>query len=63
MKISLKIYLVVFMLNIMNYSLDNIFAQTDSDLDKKVKEFLDKSGNSWRDMNVPESDGRLLYDI
>lgn len=32
-------------------------------LDKKVKEFLTDNNYSWRDMNVPESDGQLLYDI
>lgn len=32
-------------------------------LDKQVKDFLFSSRQSWRDMNVPESDGRLLYDI
>ena len=34
-----------------------------TELDKQVKEFLENSKNSWRDMNVPESDGQLLYDI
>jgi len=32
-------------------------------LEKQVKEFLNNSKNNWRDMNVPESDGQLLYDI
>ena len=36
---------------------------TDSELDKKVKTFLDSRKNKWRDLNVPESDGKLLYDI
>ena len=43
------------------------FSQTpangNTELDKQVKEFLENSKNSWRDMNVPESDGQLLYDI
>jgi predicted O-methyltransferase YrrM len=34
-----------------------------SDLDKKVKEFLSSKAYGWRDMNVPASDGQLLYDI
>lgn len=33
------------------------------ELDKKVKAFLNSSSISWRDMNVPESDGQLLYDL
>ena len=32
-------------------------------LDKQVKSFLDSQRGKWRDMNVPESDGRLLYDL
>lgn len=34
-----------------------------SDLDVKVRAFLDRHRGSWRDLNVPESDGRLLYDL
>jgi predicted O-methyltransferase YrrM len=33
------------------------------DLDKKVEAFLKDSQGSWRDMNVPVSDGQLLYDL
>lgn len=32
-------------------------------LDKKVKEFLSENSYSWRVMNIPKSDGELLYDI
>ncbi len=32
-------------------------------LDERVKKFLDESSGRWRDMNVPTSDGQLLYDI
>ena len=34
-----------------------------SDLDMKVRAFLDRHRGTWRDLNVPESDGRLLYDL
>lgn len=33
------------------------------DLDARVQAFLDGQRYRWRDMNVPESDGRVLYDI
>lgn len=33
------------------------------DLDKQVRAFLERMGYGWRDMNVPERDGELLYDI
>jgi predicted O-methyltransferase YrrM len=32
-------------------------------LDKKVRNFLDKHEYSWRDMNISEADGEVLYDI
>jgi predicted O-methyltransferase YrrM len=48
--------LALFMLSVIPQSL---YAQTD--IDSKVRTFLDR--NRWRDMNVPESDGKALYDI
>jgi predicted O-methyltransferase YrrM len=32
-------------------------------LDKKVIAFFENHSGAWNDMNVPRSDGRLLYDI
>jgi predicted O-methyltransferase YrrM len=32
-------------------------------LDAQVRAFLDRHRGAWRDLNVPESDGRLLYDL
>ena len=32
-------------------------------LDAQVRAFLDRHRGSWRDLNVPEADGRLLYDL
>ena len=32
-------------------------------VDKKVRDFLDKNKNSWRDLNVPYEDGKVLHDI
>jgi len=37
--------------------------QAGRDLDAKVQAFLDRHAGQWRDMNVPESDGRILYDL
>ena len=34
-----------------------------TDLDRKVQKFLDSRRGTWHDMNVPVSDGRVLYDI
>ncbi|MEN8228643.1 MAG: class I SAM-dependent methyltransferase [Bacteroidota bacterium] len=32
-------------------------------IDKKVKAFLGKQSGQWYDMNVPASDGKLLFDL
>ena len=37
--------------------------KADSVLDEKVKVFLEKMRNQWQDWNVPEEDGKILYDI
>jgi predicted O-methyltransferase YrrM len=34
-----------------------------SPLDMQVRAFLDRQRGTWRDLNVPASDGRLLYDL
>ncbi|MBC8005675.1 MAG: class I SAM-dependent methyltransferase [Verrucomicrobia bacterium] len=44
------------------YSQSNESAN-ESKLDKQVRAFLKESENSWRDLNVPTSDGQALYDI
>ncbi len=33
------------------------------DLDRKVRTFLDSHRRSWRDMNVSETDGKILHDL
>lgn len=35
----------------------------DSNLDKQVKKFLENHRDQWYDMNVPESDGKVLFDL
>ena len=33
------------------------------DLDEQVRTFLEKRQGTWRDLNVPASDGKILYDL
>ena len=43
-----------------------VFAQDDDKkqtLDERVISLLEKKKGTWRDMNVPESDGKILYDL
>ncbi len=37
--------------------------RSDPALDRKVNDFLDSHRGSWRDMNVPFDDGKLLHDL
>jgi len=39
------------------------FPEVQSELDKKVYTFLTDQSGEWQDMNVPVSDGRILYDL
>jgi len=39
------------------------FPEIKTDLDKKVKSFLEANARNWRDLNVPMPDGKILYDI
>ena len=44
----------------------NVCAQypaIENSLDKKVISFLENNSNNWEDMNVPLSDGKILFDI
>ena len=43
-----------------------VFSQdriSDQSIDEKVITFLEGNRYRWRDMNVPESDGKILYDL
>lgn len=40
-----------------------IGQQRDPQLDAKVRAFLDQRRGTWRDLNVPDSDGQLLHDL
>jgi predicted O-methyltransferase YrrM len=33
------------------------------ELDRRVRAFLERHRGTWRDLNVPESDGRVLHDL
>jgi caffeoyl-CoA O-methyltransferase len=34
-----------------------------AELDRRVEAFLDRHRGTWRDLNVPESDGRVLHNL
>lgn len=59
MKYRMVILLVLFSWITVNAQYPDI----ENNLDRKVKAFLDDNVNNWRDMNVPISDGKILYDL
>ena len=62
MKKLWKYCLIIFLLAIPIFVISD--EKTDNQiLDEKVKSFLDSHLGKWRDMNVPESDGKILYDL
>ncbi|MBT3382088.1 MAG: methyltransferase [Prolixibacteraceae bacterium] len=61
MKARSTIILISFILLFVNVKAQ--YPEIETELDKKVKTFLDENANNWRDMNVPLSDGKILYDI
>ncbi len=38
-------------------------SSNNSPLDERVANFLDNRSRNWHDMNIPRSDGKLIYDI
>ena len=56
---SLSLLLCLLLISL-GFSLDSEETQT---LDEKVRNFLDSHRYKWRDMNVPEVDGKVLYDL
>lgn len=66
MKINKWINYFILLIIMMSYTNDKVYAQGGqggNELDKKVRAFLNSKANTWHDMNVPESDGQLLYNI
>jgi predicted O-methyltransferase YrrM len=37
--------------------------EAERDLDRKVRAFLERSRDDWRDLNVPYEDGQVLHDL
>lgn len=52
----------IFFILISISSIGTGYAQSDS-LDQKVEKFLESNKYNWRDMNVPEEDGKILHDL
>lgn len=64
---KLRINILIFSLHLLIIFLPlSLTAQNlgaEQELDRRVEQFLDKHRNDFHDMNVPEKDGQLLYDL
>jgi len=58
-----RIFLVAILLCIFSLQAGSQSLKENPALDEKVKKFLSSRSRAWYDMNVPTSDGQLLYDI
>ena len=55
--------MLVFVLNFFAYPGLSQETAENQDRDDQIRKYLESRKNIWRDMNVPESDGKVLYDI
>ena len=63
---SLNNFFILSLSFCLSFFINPVYSQKlkeNPDVDKKVRELLGSSRFRWRDMNIPESDGRILYDI
>ncbi len=61
-----KILIRLFVIFALLFLGSSVSAQESTDhkgIDEKVRHFFEDKGNTWHDMNVPESDGKVLYDL
>ena len=58
-----QILLTVLVVFLCFFSVQAQYPAIENSLDRKVKSFLEENSNNWRDMNVPLTDGKALYDI
>ena len=66
MKNSIKsgiILLMVLSLPVIPIQMKAQSPKENPDLDVKVRKFLSDHAGQWRDLNIPEADGELLYNI
>lgn len=64
-KFSIGIFIIslLFIVSLINIQLKAQSLKENPALDEKVKKFLSDHSNKWYDLNVPVSDGQLLYDL
>ncbi len=56
-------FLLILILTFSGFPVLSGEQEGNQDVDDKVKEFLKSQSDDWRDMDVSESDGKVLYDL
>jgi caffeoyl-CoA O-methyltransferase len=62
-KITGLVFCILFLAGFLSGKMNAQTLKENPALDEKVKKFLDSHAGQWYDMNIPESDGKLLYDL
>ena len=57
------IYCLFLIISLYSGKLNSQSLKINPELDRRVEKFLAEHSGSWHDLNVPESDGKLLYDL
>jgi len=57
------IYCLFLIISLYPGKLNSQSLKINPELDRRVEKFLAEHSGSWHDLNVPESDGKLLYDL
>jgi caffeoyl-CoA O-methyltransferase len=63
MKMKFTVIALVILLPMVKFESAAQSTGENKNLDEKVKKFLSQHSGQWYDMNIPNSDGQLLYDI
>src|SRR5690554_6970956 len=59
----MKLGVILLLLMLRSCASNAQFPENENNLDKRIKAFLEDNSSNWRDMNVPLSDGKILYDL
>lgn len=54
---------IIAAVTVIAFSAFSLYSYKSQEVDKRVKSFLESHQYQWRDMNVPEVDGQILYNI
>lgn len=63
MRKSVLVYIATIIFVCVSANILSQESQGTQSIDEKVQTFLNSHRFSWRDMNIPASDGRILYDL